>query len=176
VYDHTAARSENYLFLRLRGAVAAVEAGVQRISKEVQALGAKVVQMDNAHASQDWHAGNEHQLPFFTKAPSEEDCLWRFYVPQTTPELELPYAQYIEWHGGQRWLWAPVSQALQLREVAAIAGGHVTLFRTSAAHGDADKRAGVFTPLGDVQLRIQNQLKQQFDPAGIFNPHRTALK
>jgi len=27
-----------------------------------------------------------------------------------------------------------------------------------------------------VQQRIQKQLKQQFDPAGIFNPHRTALK
>jgi len=175
-YDHTAAPAENYLFLRLRGAVAAVEAGVQRISKEVQALGVKVVQMDNAHAAQDWHAGNEHQLPFFTHAPSEEDCLWRFSVPQTTPELEVPYAQYIEWHGGQRWLWAPAAQALRLREVASQVGGHVTLFRTSAAHGDTDKRVGVFTPLGDVQQRIQNQLKQQFDPAGIFNPHRTALK
>ena len=176
VYDHTGAPSENYLFLRLRGAVAAVEAGVQRISKEVQALGAKVVQMDNAHAAQDWHAGNEHQLPFFTHAPSEEDCLWRFSVPQTTPELEVPYAQYIEWHGGQRWLWAPAAQALPLRKVASQVGGHVILFRTSAAHGDADKHVGVFTPLGDVQQRIQNQLKQQFDPAGIFNPHRTALK
>ncbi len=176
VYDYTAAPAHNYLFLRLRGAVAAVEAGVKRISKEVQALGADVVHMENAHAAQDWHAGNEHQLPFFTQAPSEEDCLWRFSVPQTTPELELPYAQYIEWHGGQRWLWAPSSQALHLREVASNVGGHATLFRTSAAHGDADKSVGVFTPLNDVQQRIQNQLKQQFDPAGIFNPHRTALK
>ena len=176
VYDYTAAPAHNYLFLRLRGAVAAVEAGVKRISKEVQALGADVVHMENAHAAQDWHAGNEHQLPFFTQAPSEEDCLWRFSVPQTTPELELPYAQYIEWHGVQRWLWAPSSQALHLREVASNVGGHVTLFRTSAAHGDADKSVGVFTPLNDVQQRIQNQLKQQFDPAGIFNPHRTALK
>ena len=96
-------------------------------------------------------------------------------MPQTTSELELPYAQYIEWHGAQRWLWAPSTQAFKLREVAAKAGGHVTLFKTSAAHGDADKRVGVFTPLNDVQQRIQNQLKLQFDPAGIFNPHRTAL-
>ena len=176
VYDYTASPAQNYLFLRLRGAVAAVETGVQRIREEVQALGATVVQMDNTQATQDWHAGNEHQLTFFTQAPSEEDCLWRFSVPQTTPELELPYAQYVEWHGGQRWLWAPSSQAADLREIAAKVGGHVTLFRTSAAHGDADKSVGVFTPLSDVQQRIQNQLKQQFDPAGIFNPHRTALK
>jgi len=176
VFDNTASPAQNYLFLRLRGAVAAVEAGVQRISKEVQAMGATVVQMDNKQAAQDWHAGNEHQLPFFTQAPSKEDCLWRFSVPQTAPELELPYAQYVEWHGGQRWLWAPASLAVHLREIAAKVGGHVTLFRTSAAHGDADKSVGVFTPLSDVQQRIQNQLKQQFDPAGIFNPHRTALK
>ena len=176
VFDNTTSPAQNYLFLRLRGAVAAVEAGMQRISKEVQAMGATVVQMDNKQAAQDWHAGNEQQLPFFAQAPSEEDCLWRLSVPQTTPELELPYAQYVEWHGGQRWLWAPSSQAVHLREVASNVGGHVTLFRTSAAHGDADKSVGVFTPLSDVQQRIQNQLKQQFDPAGIFNPHRTALK
>jgi len=175
VYDYTATPAQNYLFLRLRGAVAAVETGVERIRKEVQALGAEVVEMDNAQAAQDWRASNEHQLPFFTHAPSEEDCLWRFSMPQTTPELELPYAQYIEWHGGQRWLWAPSSQAVHLREVADKAGGHVTLFKTSAVHGDADKHAGVFTPLNGVQQRIQNQLKQQFDPMGIFNPHRTAL-
>ncbi|MEY4016396.1 MAG: hypothetical protein RLZZ189_193 [Pseudomonadota bacterium] len=176
VYDYTTASAQNYLFLRLRGAVAAVEAGVQRISKEVQALGATVVQMDNKQAAQDWRAGNEHQLPFFTQAPSEEDCLWRFSVPQTTPELKLPYAQYIEWHGAQRWLWAPSSQATNLREVASKVGGHVTLFKTSTVHSDEDKGVGVFTPLNIVHARIQNQLKQQFDPAGIFNSHRTALK
>jgi len=176
VWDSTATPPQNYLFLRLRGAVAAVETGVQRISKEVQALGAEVVRMDNAQASQDWQKSNEQQLPFFLHAPSEEDCLWRFSVPQTARELELPYAQYIEWHGGQRWLWAPSAQANHLRDVATKAGGHVTLFKTSARHGDADKHVGVFTPLNDVQQRIQNQLKQQFDPAGIFNPHRTALK
>jgi len=176
VFDYTAIPAQNYLFLRLRGAAAAVEAGVKRISQEMKALGAAVVQMDNAQSAQDWHASNEHQLAFFTQAPSEEDCLWRFSVPQTTPELELPFAQYIEWHGAQRWLWAPSSQVQQLREVAAKAGGHVTLFKTSAAHGDADKHVGVFTPLNVVQQRIQKQLKQQFDPAGIFNPHRTALK
>jgi glycolate oxidase FAD binding subunit len=176
LFDNTATSAQNYLFMRLRGAAAAVQAGVQRMTQEVQALGAEVVQMDNAQAAKDWRASNEHKLPFFLQAPSERDCLWRLSVPQTTPELELPYAQYVEWHGGQRWLWAPSSQALHLRNVAAQAGGHATLFKTSAAYGDADKRVGVFTPLSDVQQRIQNQLKQQFDPAGIFNPHRTALK
>jgi FAD/FMN-containing dehydrogenase len=30
----------------------------------------------------------------------------------------------------------------------------------------------VFTPLDPVQQRIQQALKQEFDPAGIFGPRR----
>jgi glycolate oxidase FAD binding subunit len=98
-------------------------------------------------------------------------------VPQTAPVLDVRVngvacAQYIEWHGAQRWLWAPASAVAQVREAAVNAGGHATLFRTSAAHGDADKAVGVYTPLNAVQQRIQNELKKQFDPAGIFNPGR----
>jgi glycolate oxidase FAD binding subunit len=63
-----------------------------------------------------------------------------------------------------------------VREAAVKAGGHATLFRTSAASqqtlGDVDKQAGVYTPLNAVQQRIQNELKKQFDPAGVFNPGR----
>jgi glycolate oxidase FAD binding subunit len=63
-----------------------------------------------------------------------------------------------------------------VREAAVQAGGHVTLFRTSAASqqtlGDVDKQAGVYTPLNAVQQRIQNELKKQFDPAGVLNPGR----
>jgi glycolate oxidase FAD binding subunit len=89
-------------------------------------------------------------------------------VPQTAPVLDLPYAQYIEWQGAQRWLWAPASAAVPLRELAQSVGGHATLFRASAAHAQVDKAAGVNTPLDAVQGRIQRQLQQQFDPKGVF--------
>jgi glycolate oxidase FAD binding subunit len=63
-----------------------------------------------------------------------------------------------------------------VREAALKAGGHATLFRTSPASqqtlGDVDKQACVYTPLNVVQQRIQNELKKQFDSAGIFNPGR----
>ena len=68
-----------------------------------------------------------------------------------------------------RWMWAPAVAAVQLRQVAEKAGGHVTLFRR-AAHTPAD--TPVFTPLSPVQARIQRELKKQFDPAGVFNPGR----
>ncbi len=180
VYDTTASPAQDYFFVRLRGAVAAVDAAIVKMSAEVKALGAHVSILDQAQATADWQASGEQTLDFF-KAPTEHDCLWRLSVPQTAPVLDVRVngaacAQYIEWHGAQRWLWAPASAATQVREAAVKAGGHATLFRTSAASqqavGDVDKQVGVYTPLNAVQQRIQNELKKQFDPAGVFNPGR----
>jgi glycolate oxidase FAD binding subunit len=131
------------------------------------ALGAQVQQMDNAEAAQDWRASGDQSLAFF-EAPSPDVCLWRLSVPQTAPVLDLPYPFYTEWQGAQRWLWAPSSAAVALRELAQAVGGHATLFRASAAHAEVDKAAGVSTPLDAVQQRIQQQLQQQFDPKGVF--------
>lgn len=177
VHDTTATPAQDFFFVRLRGAVAAVEAAIAKMSAEVKALGAQVTLMGSAQAAADWKASGEQTIDFF-KAPTEQDCLWRLSVPQTAPVLDVRVngvtcAQYIEWHGAQRWLWAPAAEAAQVREVAVKAGGHATLFRTSSASrqtlGDVDKQAGVYTPLNAVQQRIQNELKKQFDPAGVFN-------
>ena len=167
VRDDSASPVQDYLFIRLRGAVAAVEAAIPRLQADVQAAGGRVTLMDNAQAGADWQACRDQHLPFFT-SPSPELCLWRLSLPQTAPVLDLPYAQYIEWQGAQRWLWAPASAALALRGLAQSVGGHATLFRASAAHAELDKIAGVNTPLGAVQDRIQRQLQQQFDPKGVF--------
>ncbi len=172
VHDTSAQVAQDVLFVRLRGAVAAVETAVTKMGADAQALGAQVTRMDNAQAERDWQASGEQTLPFFSQSPSEDDCLWRMSLPQTAPVLELPYANYIEWHGAQRWLWAPASAVQRLRDAARQAGGHVTLFKTSAAHGDADKSVGVFTPLDAVHQRIQSELKKQFDPANIFCRNR----
>ena len=167
LHDTSASPSEDFLFVRLRGAVAAVESALSRMSTDAQAQGARVSRMDNTQAAADWRASGEQTLPFF-KPPSDESCLWRLSLPQTAPALELTYAQYIEWQGAQRWLWAPASAADALREAAQRAGGHATLFRASQQGGEPDKRVGVHTPLNDVQLRIQRALQQQFDPHGVF--------
>lgn len=165
--DPTAQPVADYLFVRLRGAVAAVQSALGKMSADALALGAQVQAMDNAEAVQDWRASGEQTLPFFD-APSPDACLWRLSVPQTAPLLDLPYGQYIEWQGAQRWLWAPASAAAALRELAQSVGGHATLFRASTDHAEVDKAAGVNTPLDAVQDRIQRQLQQQFDPKGVF--------
>ena len=167
VHDDSA--GQDRLLVRLRGAVAAVDSACPRMMADVQAAGGQALVMENAQASADWNACREQTLPFFAQAPSPDACLWRLSVPQTTPALDLPFAQLIEWHGGLRWMWAPAVAAVQLRQVAEKAGGHVTLFRR-AAHTPAD--TPVFTPLSPVQARIQRELKKQFDPAGVFNPGR----
>ena len=162
-------QAEDFLFVRLRGAVAAVQAAGPRMMADVQAAGGQAVVMDNAQAGPDWDACREQTLPFFTQPPAPDSCLWRLSVPQTAPALELPFPQLIEWHGGLRWMWAPAVAAVLLRQVAQKVGGHATLFKCAAG---VPETLAVFTPLAPVQARIQRGLKTQFDPAGIFNPHR----
>jgi glycolate oxidase FAD binding subunit len=167
VRDTTAQPVADYLFVRLRGAVAAVQSATGKMAADAMALGEQVQAMDNAEAAQDWRASAEQSLAFFD-APNPHACLWRLSVPQTSPVLDLPYATYIEWQGAQRWLWAPAAAAVPLRELAQSVGGHATLFRASAAQPQVDKIAGVNTPLDAVQQRIQQQLQKQFDPKGVF--------
>jgi glycolate oxidase FAD binding subunit len=56
--------------------------------------------------------------------------------------------------------------AAAVRDAAARAGGHATLFYS------AGKVGGVFAPLQSPLDRIHRELKKAFDPAGIFNPGR----
>ena len=137
------------------------------MSADAQALGARVSRMDTAEAQQDWRASGEQTLQFF-EPPAPDLCLWRLSVPQTVPVLALPQAQYIEWHGAQRWLWASASAAGALREAARQVGGHATLFRASTLGGHTDKGVGVNTAPDATQARIQHALQQQFDPQGVF--------
>ena len=169
VRDDTTSPAQDFLFVRLRGAVAAIEAACPRIMADVQALGGQAARMDAAQAAGDWNACREQTLPFFTQPPSPKSCLWRLSLPQTASALDLPFPQLIEWHGGLRWMWAPATAAELLRQVAKKAGGHATLFRRGAG---TPAELPVFTPLQPVQLRLQRELKRQFDPAGVFNRGR----
>ncbi|MFM7001883.1 MAG: glycolate oxidase subunit GlcE, partial [Limnohabitans sp.] len=82
VRDTTAQPVADYLFVRLRGAVAAVQSATTRMTADAVAQGAQVNVMDNTQAAQDWRASGEQTLPFF-EAPAPDACLWRLSVPQT---------------------------------------------------------------------------------------------
>ena len=164
VRDTATPGNPELLFVRLRGAIAAVESACHKMTQDLPGT-----RLDNAVAGPDWQACRDLRLPFFT-APAPELCLWRLSLPQTAPVLDLPYAPLVEWHGGQRWLWAPLSAQTQLRQAAANVGGTATLF--IAARASSTAASGRFNSLKPPLDQIHQRLKAEFDPANIFNRGR----
>jgi glycolate oxidase FAD binding subunit len=150
---------EGRLRVRLAGAVAAVNAACVRLGGAL---------FDPGEAQAWWLGLRDQRQQFFALDDADlarGECLWRLSVPNTSPPVELPGTQIIEWHGAERW-WRTAAAPREVRSAAASSGGHATLVR------GADKSAGAFTPLDAVLMRIHHGLKQAFDPAAIFNPGR----
>jgi glycolate oxidase FAD binding subunit len=150
------------LVLRLAGARAAVEAAQRQLGGEP---------IDPPLAAAFWRGLRDHGDEFFAAAAKAEDdgaALWRLSVAATAPPLLLPGEQLIEWGGALRW-WCTHASAASVRDVAAQAGGHATLFR------GRDRRAGAFQPLNAVQARIQTALADAFDPDRVFDRSRLFL-
>ncbi len=162
--EESAPGAVGVLRVRLRGAAAAVESACAAMARE--AAGKR---LEESLAARHWQACR-HQTHAFFAPPNESLALWRLSVAQTAPALDLPYAQLIEWHGGQRWLWAPLSAQSTLRAVATAAGGTATILRAERA--DATQAVDRFNPLPAALSQIHQRLKSEFDPAGIFNPQR----
>ncbi len=139
------------LRLRLSGATAAVASALAKLGGQP---------LDNDEASHWWCAVREHQTSFHQ---GDERPLWRFALPDTT--APMPGDWFMEWGGGLRWCH---SDALpeELHHMASSVGGNATLFR------GGDRKAAVYPPLSEPLMRIQQRLKQAFDPAGIFSPGR----
>ena len=166
VHDPSAGGAgQDLLFVRLRGAVAAVEAACQRMLADVPGE-----RMDTAQAAADWALCRDQKLPFFTDGARTGQVLWRLSVAQTAPALDLPWAQLVEWQGGLRWLWAPLDAGAQLQAAAKAAGGNATVF--VAAGADLSGARGQNHSSSAGQGALLQRLKAAFDPAGIFNPGR----
>ncbi len=167
IHDDTASPAgQDLLFVRLRGAVAAVEAACQKMLAEQTGQ-----RMDNTQAQGDWALCRDQQLPFFLRPADPALALWRISVAQTAPAFEnLPWPQMGEWHGGLRWLWAPVDAGAQLHTLAQAHGGNASVFVASLS--DFTGARGQFLINDPAQMAIQQRLKQSLDPHGIFNPQR----
>ena len=143
------------LAIRLSGAQAAVDAAIKKIGGDALPDPEKF-----------WDRLREQEHAFFDGVMQDKEYgLWRLSVPSIAPVLNLQGEQCIEWGGAQRWLKTTAS-ASAVRAVAEQAGGHATLFK------GGDKSVGVFHPLQPAVERIHRNLKNAFDPAGIFNPGR----
>lgn len=147
------------LAVRLSGAAAAVEAACER-------LGGAVIDADLAAAF--WAGLRDQRDEFFAGAQADVAAgatLWRVSVPPTTPPLALPGDPLVEWGGAQRW-FVTDAPAATVRDAAAAAGGHATMFR------GGDRRGDVFAPLAPALARLHRELKAAFDPDRVFNPGR----
>ena len=146
------------LVLRLSGAAAAVQSAAAR-------LGGEPIAPDQAAAF--WAGLRDQSDEFFAgaaKAVAGGATLWRLSLPQTAAPMALTGEHLVEWGGGQRWV-VTATAAAAVREAAARAGGHATVFRGA-------KAGGALAPLAPALMRIHRELKTAFDPDRIFNPGR----
>ena len=154
------------LYVRLRGAVAAVEAACRSMGG---------TRPDNATVAPDWAACREQTLPWFAaRAQRPDHALWRLSVPATAPVLTLPAGAQplVEWHGALRWVQAPAAAGDALRAAASAVGGSASVFVAAGANGTS--AGGQFDLKSPALEQIHARLKRSFDPAGIFNPGRMA--
>ena len=149
------------LTVRLSGAEAAVRAALARMG--AAGSGVPGARLGDAEAAAFWASLRDQSHGYF-----DGGTLWRLSVPPAASAIILKGEQLIEWGGAQRWLKtdSAASAAQDIRRTVAAAGGHATLFRAQ------DKSPGAFHPLAPAVAKINQRLKQAFDPAGIFNPGR----
>jgi glycolate oxidase FAD binding subunit len=149
---------QGVLHLRLRGAQAAVATAVAALSGE----------RVGEEASAFWASWRDHQHAFFT-APSPQHALLRMSVPQTAPEIAASL-QAVEWHGGQRWVWATQAEAQTLVKAARAAGGDATIvIATNNVNTLGDWQFGIKNAENQA---LQARVQQQFDPHAVFDTSR----
>lgn len=157
--------TSGHLLVRLRGAVAAVEAALDRMGGTM---------LDHAQADGAWLACREQQLPWFTDMEPDH-ALWRVSVPATTPALpctEVNVQPLIEWGGSLRWVQAPMQHAAALHALAVSVGGSAVCFRPGSGVQWVSEGDFGLAPASPVLRQVQQRVKHAFDPHGIFNPGR----
>lgn len=105
-----------------------------------------------------WDDLRECRLAFFRNpAP-----LWRIALPVDAPVLTWPGEILVDWGGSQVWLKSDAAPEV-IHQQARNAGGHARCWSGAAAGQDA---------LPESLLGWHRRLKEQLDPAHIFNPGR----
>ena len=157
--------SQELLFVRLCGAVAAVEAACKTMLLDQPGQ-----RLEPAQAQANWDLCRNQRLPFFTPSPGSDFVLWRLSLPQTAPVLQLPWATLVEWHGGLRWMWAPRTEAQGVENAARSVGGSAMPFIAPPALSISSNANLALK--NQALSTVQERLKDSFDPHGIFNPGR----
>jgi glycolate oxidase FAD binding subunit len=140
--------SDGTLAVRLSGSSLGVTAARQKLGGEP---------VPDADAF--WESVREQRLAAF-----QGKTLWRLSIKSTTPPLQLPGTQVIEWNGSLRWI-ATEAAADAVFAAARKAGGHATRFRGGTP-------GSPIMQLDPGVLALHRKLKAALDPQGIFGPRR----
>jgi glycolate dehydrogenase FAD-binding subunit len=135
------------LFVRLSGT-----------EKSVQAAARKLGGQQFSEASMFWRDLREQTIDFFKNSGD----LWRISVAPAFKDLRLGGQWFYDWGGALRWLITD-EPAQRVFSVVAKAEGHAQLFHSKNPYGE------IFQPLPETLQKLNYNLKQAFDPAGIFN-------
>lgn len=140
----------NVLYARLSGAEKTVNVAAGKIGGDIRTIDAGY-----------WRKLNEQQHAFFRT----EINLWRICLPPATKPLSIDGDWHYDWGGGLRWLKTEAAAA-EVFSAAERAQGHAVLFKGKNRGDD------VFQPLTGKLKQLNYNIKQAFDPAGLFNPYR----
>ncbi|MCQ2005220.1 glycolate oxidase subunit GlcE [Rhizobium sp. NRK18] len=163
--------------LRLEGLQSSVEARAEKLVSAMAGLGAlRRLNRDQSMAL--WQAIAD-VAPY---ADGSQKPVWRVSVAPTRGHqlvaalrLEAGIDAFYDWQGGLVWMRmeAGIEADLVRAGVRSVGGGHATLVR--AAEG---MRAGIaaFEPRDSAVAALEEAIRLKFDPAGIFNPGKMALK
>lgn len=129
------------------------------VAQALKFIGGETMSANNAQNF--WLSIRDQQHEFFAEQP-----LWRVSLPIGVAPLGLG-ASFHEHNGCIRWL-AGFYDADILRTQVGQLGGTVCLFK----RGGLDKKISTFDALPAPIKQIHRRLKQQFDPAGVFDAQR----
>jgi glycolate dehydrogenase FAD-binding subunit len=108
-----------------------------------------------------WNELRDFKLSLF----SLEHPIWRLSVPSTA-DLNLDAEQYlIDWGGAQYW-FASERPEKEIFTMTEEADGSALLFR------GGDRKGELFQPLPKSMFKLQQEIKQAFDPHRILNPEK----
>ncbi len=135
------------LYVRFSGNEKVVKDSLKKYSFEQQ-----------QNSNQLWDELRDYKLPIF----NSEKPMWRLSVPSTST-IDLKNDDYvIDWGGAQYWL-ASERPAAEIFSLAEEQGGSAMLFR------GGDRNGYIFQPLPKEIFKIQQNLKQAFDPHRVLN-------
>ncbi len=153
------------LVVRVSGAAQAVAAAPQAMQAS---SGMAAAPLEAAPAAALWSALRHMQHPFFTQPPSPAHELWRMSLPQTAAAV-LGFDALVEWHGGQRWVWAKPKAASEVVAAAANRGGYAIKMIAACASSTAQNADFSYTTTAaDARRRLNAQVRLAFDPRGIW--------